>query len=265
MAEVVVPLDGSPLSERALPFAVAMAAGGPVTLVTTKWDHDVVSARDYLEARAAELDIEDLETVVVMDRDPDDAILVTAHRHPGAIICMGTHGRSGLGEEVLGSVAEAVVRRAEPPVMLIGPEAEPRREDASTMLVAVDSAETSRSIILPAAAIAASLDLDLVVVHVGPPPPVPMAADADVPPLTGDGIALEAAADVLATSGLRGDARLVRGPDAARTICELARDVPTTYVVVGTHARHGLARVALGSVAMRVVRHAPCPVLVVRA
>jgi nucleotide-binding universal stress UspA family protein len=50
----------------------------------------------------------------------------------------------------------------------------------------------------------------------------------------------------------------------ARELAQLAADVEADLVVVGTHGRRGLARLALGSVAEAVVRLAPCPVLVVR-
>jgi nucleotide-binding universal stress UspA family protein len=48
-------------------------------------------------------------------------------------------------------------------------------------------------------------------------------------------------------------------------IVALAKDDPAIdLVVMGTHGRTGIKRVLLGSVAEKVVRHAPCPVLVVR-
>jgi nucleotide-binding universal stress UspA family protein len=49
-----------------------------------------------------------------------------------------------------------------------------------------------------------------------------------------------------------------------REIIELARKEKIDVIVMGTHGRTGLAHVFLGSVAERVVRHAPCPVLTVK-
>jgi nucleotide-binding universal stress UspA family protein len=46
-------------------------------------------------------------------------------------------------------------------------------------------------------------------------------------------------------------------------ITRLATEVEATFVVMGTHGRHGVARWLLGSVVEGVVRHAPCPVLVI--
>ena len=48
-------------------------------------------------------------------------------------------------------------------------------------------------------------------------------------------------------------------------ILELARDKKADLIVMGTRGRTGLAHVALGSIAERVVRGAPCPVVTVKA
>jgi nucleotide-binding universal stress UspA family protein len=53
--------------------------------------------------------------------------------------------------------------------------------------------------------------------------------------------------------------------DVAETILETAREQKADLIVMGTHGRHGLAHVLLGSVAERVLRDAPCPVLSARA
>ena len=47
-------------------------------------------------------------------------------------------------------------------------------------------------------------------------------------------------------------------------ICNVAREEAAEYIVIGTHGRSGLERLMLGSVADRVVRTAPCPVITVR-
>jgi nucleotide-binding universal stress UspA family protein len=52
---------------------------------------------------------------------------------------------------------------------------------------------------------------------------------------------------------------------AATEIANAARDWPADLVVIGSHGRGGVKRALMGSVAESVMRHAPCPVLVVRA
>jgi nucleotide-binding universal stress UspA family protein len=58
--------------------------------------------------------------------------------------------------------------------------------------------------------------------------------------------------------------RRIEYGDAAGAITKVAADDAVDLIVVGSHGHTGLARVFLGSVSEHVVRHAPCPVLVVR-
>jgi nucleotide-binding universal stress UspA family protein len=55
---------------------------------------------------------------------------------------------------------------------------------------------------------------------------------------------------------------MVDGYDAADTLAELAGAAPAAVIAVASHGRTGVARAVLGSIAMRTIRHAPCPVLV---
>jgi universal stress protein A len=67
----------------------------------------------------------------------------------------------------------------------------------------------------------------------------------------------------LAAGALRVETQLANG-FAASEICALAERGGFDLIVLGTHGRKGLSRVVLGSVAERVLRTAPCPVLTVR-
>ena len=64
--------------------------------------------------------------------------------------------------------------------------------------------------------------------------------------------------------GLSCELRSVTHPSPAVALCEQASEWKADLCVVGTHGRGGLSRLLLGSVAERVVRHAPCDVLVAR-
>jgi nucleotide-binding universal stress UspA family protein len=52
--------------------------------------------------------------------------------------------------------------------------------------------------------------------------------------------------------------------DVGHTVCRIAGELGVDVIVVGSHGRGGIERILLGSVSEQVVRHAPCPVLVVR-
>lgn len=57
---------------------------------------------------------------------------------------------------------------------------------------------------------------------------------------------------------------IVRVGSPAHTIVGVAREIDADLIVIGTHGRSGFSRVLLGSVAEQVIRHAGCPVFVVR-
>jgi nucleotide-binding universal stress UspA family protein len=59
--------------------------------------------------------------------------------------------------------------------------------------------------------------------------------------------------------------QFIRQGDPGSEIVKAASEWPADLIVIGSHGRRGLTRAALGSVAETVMRHAPCPVLVVRA
>jgi len=67
-----------------------------------------------------------------------------------------------------------------------------------------------------------------------------------------------------AAQELHADERRVEHGDVGPTICQVAEDEQADLVVLGTHDRSRWSRLWFGSVSDHVVRHAPCPVLVVR-
>ena len=58
---------------------------------------------------------------------------------------------------------------------------------------------------------------------------------------------------------------LVLAPSADRGIVDYAKKENVDMIVLSTHGRSGIGRIFIGSVAERVVRHAPCPVLTLRS
>jgi len=59
--------------------------------------------------------------------------------------------------------------------------------------------------------------------------------------------------------------KFIHAGKPASEIVRTAKEWPADIIVIGSHGRHGIQRALLGSVAEAVMRHAPCPVLVIRA
>lgn len=136
LEKVLVPLDGSALAEAALPKAMELAqsSGAKLLLIRAAEAHrlpgvdpteaqiKVVSeAEDYLAQvgdRLAAQGVKDVETAVWYGPAPY-AIVEAAHLNKVDLIAMTTHGRSGLGRLILGSVAESVLRGTTTPILLI--------------------------------------------------------------------------------------------------------------------------------------------------
>jgi nucleotide-binding universal stress UspA family protein len=119
---ICVPLDGSPLAEQALATAQPIAAriGATLLLVCVVTGDDIAEARKYLEGVAQRLraDRFNVQTHVV-EGIPADQIIYVAQTEHADLIVMATHGRTGLRQIWLGSVATKVVHSAELPVLLV--------------------------------------------------------------------------------------------------------------------------------------------------
>lgn len=137
------------------------------------------------------------------------------------------------------------------------------------ILVATDFAESAEQALDYATELARTQAAELVLLHVYvEPPPYPEVASAQVATIYEEQrrwveTALEERGRRARGAGLLARS-LVRTGSPAAVIARTAEEEGADMVVVGTHGRSGLDRLLLGSVAERVVRLAPCPVLVVK-
>ncbi|HEY3820302.1 MAG TPA: universal stress protein [Polyangiaceae bacterium] len=136
------------------------------------------------------------------------------------------------------------------------------------ILVPHDFSETAQSALAFALDLAGKLGAHITLLHVYD---VPAYAYGEGAALTVDFLgrirsAAQTALEVVATRARRPDVEidvLLRQGSAWSEIDACAKESSVDLIVLGTHGRHGLARVLLGSVAEKVVRTAPCPVLTV--
>jgi nucleotide-binding universal stress UspA family protein len=135
-----VPLDGSSLTELALPEALALAklpesrvtllhvippiddviSDGEVITIDQQWENRRIHAMHYLESICARPDLRSVNVAVAVEMGvPAEVILDFARKHKIDRIVMTTHGRTGINRWVYGSVADKVLRAADRTVVLV--------------------------------------------------------------------------------------------------------------------------------------------------
>ena len=282
--DIVFPTDGSASAEYAFAQAVFYAANHGATLhvLSVAYGREngepvVIPAPgaasaaflDRLrEAAVASVGL-DLVQAEVEARSPEDGILAYAERVEADLIVMATHGRRGFDHLLIGSVAEAVVRRSGCPVLTVRPTAKHTEVRAKRILVPVDFSDASYLALAHAVVLARLHGAGLDLVHIVEPPN---------PGIAGAGIGwgedltqrlddARTALHDLTTEVDGGDASIAihafLGPPGLGVI-ESAEHLDADFIVMGTHGRTGVQRFFLGSVAEKVVQLAPCPVFVVK-
>ena len=289
---ILVPLDGSALSERALPVAIHLAqiTNAQVVLVRSAWVHHMTEFDDpEREIKALEEAEHYLNEVkghfddagIVVDTavpfaPPAEGILVEADLRRADLIIMSTHGRSGMGRWVFGSVAEEVLHKSPTPVMLVRAwdthrtaEVEPQ---PSQVLVPLDGSVFAEAVIPYATELAKLLNGTVVLVRVVPMPVVWASPLAGQPYPTLEIVNEEEAEaraylEDLATRVRQEGVRvqtILRVDVVSRAIVEESHLPGLAYVVMATHGRTGLKRALFGSTALEVMHRGTPPLMLVR-
>ena len=294
--QILVPLDGSEQAAAALPHAAMLARALGRALVLLRvvpsagslehmvWptgvavanpaglENAVAAARAYLRACAAEQTTDLPVTVAVRQGDPAAEILAYAGQHPAIdLIVMTTHGRGGVSRWLLGSVAERVLAQVPVPLLLVRIPAAAAAPAYRTILVPLDGSACADLALGQAQLLAQALPAQLLLVTV-------TLAPGDIARLGLDALwalleferqeralraALAAKAHHLRTLGLEVQMTIVAG-DPAAEILALTAQADVDLVVMGTQGRSNWDHFLVGSVALKVVRHATTPVLLVR-
>jgi nucleotide-binding universal stress UspA family protein len=177
------------------------------------------------------------------------------------LVVMGTHGRGFIGHALLGSVAEKVVRTAPCPVLTVrGPQ---RGSAVPQILVALDFQAASDTALTYGRTLARRFGGTLHVLHVmenyflRPTVSDPSTLVWRARNQVSDRLTDKDYADLHATVAVE------VSDEPADAIVDYAVSSAIDLIVIGTHGRTGADRLLMGSVAERVVRTAPCPVLTV--
>ena len=288
MTRILLPTDLSENAEHAMRQAVELAVqlGATIDVVHVVALHsaDPGALKDSLEGYLKKLEdevFEDLssrslkikergvkvEVSVERSVSVSEAIIDKAHSDGAELIVMGTHGRTGFSKLLMGSVAEQVVQHASCDVVIVRNDAKVAESERGfePILVPVDFTDYSRKALDRARTLSSSEGAGVLMQHVVNAPIHPsfyaggITRMFDLDPKLPDRIRekMEAMAD--------GPAELIVSEgNPSEEILKTAQERDVQMIVMGSRGLSGLDHVLLGSVAERVLRKAPVPVLVVR-
>src|ERR1019366_8272916 len=270
LKNVLFATDFSPISEAAFQYAAAIARrfGSKLHAV-----HVVPpDAYKYVPGGAGELpwDLDEMQTKQEM-KHLEDRMGVIPHDATSTtnadMLVVGTHGRTGLGRVLLGSIAESVFRQSACPVLTVGPKVAsdaPRDLEFNRVLFATDFSDESLAAAPYALGIAHEFQARLTLLNAVHLPLEPLEsaqvlrseAEKQLRKLLPADNDLWCTPDFIVTFG-----------DAAQNILKVAKEQQADLIVIGVRGAGGAIRVAThvaDAIAHEVVSHAKCPVLTIR-
>jgi nucleotide-binding universal stress UspA family protein len=285
---ILVPLDGSELAERALPYAgaLAKASGGTIIVMrvvppfrflaenlSDRRTRAMNEAGVYLRAIVARMEANVPIRAETYYDDPATAIATEVHRRPIDVLVMSTLGHTGPRGGIFGGVAEQVFRQMEIPALIVPPECiatwpvgRPRR-----ILVPLDGSDLAAEVLDPAHDLAAVLGAELRLLRVVTPLPVDLVEGSPEPVGVSrrSGVAeatnyLAMTAAGLPTGGPTVMTRVVEGPNPVAAIASVAAEDAIDVIAMATHGRSGVTGWAMASVAAGTIQKATVPILLVR-
>lgn len=289
LQKILVPLDGSKLAERALPYAKAILAGkgGEVVLFTVaslaaagkEPDQPLIPfIGSYLDSIARDLESQKIKVSTAIGQgDAADQIIDHAGAKDIDLIVICTHGYSGVRRWAVGSVAYKVLQGCCNPILLIKSRAlEVSQVQLKKILLPLDGSAFSEAAIPLAEELAAGTRADIILARVSPHPlDVPYTRPIDerswpayLKQLTQE---MEQQAkeyitrieSSFAKKGIKVQPRVFLGKPAEKLL-EIADGEKVDLIVMSTHGHSGVSRWNYGNVAARITQESLQPVLLVR-
>jgi nucleotide-binding universal stress UspA family protein len=262
--EIFACLDGSALAETILPLAqgLAAAAGARLTLLRVVGDQDEITGEgsELLDCARRYRG----QPKFLIAPDPAQAIANEIESRPGALATMTSHGRTAWTEALMGSVALSVIQRSRRPVIIYRSDSTDQESPDSirTIAVALDGRAFSERIIPPAVELAKSIGAKLLLLQVLPAG----FSNSNVPNVpAGDVIESSylrsKAAEIEKAYGIESNWDVLHG-EPGDAISGYVAGISSTLLAMTSHARSGLQKAILGSVAAECIRKSGAPVLI---
>jgi nucleotide-binding universal stress UspA family protein len=228
-------------------------------------------ARELLDAEAEKLRSAGgtLAQAHLVEGGVPEAVVGLAEEIGAGLVVVGSRGRGGIRRALMGSVSDSVVRHAHCPVLVVRDGESERDFLPGRILLAVDGSEEASTAARTAVALAERTGSELHVVHVGEVKPVShpewRGYLARYEKLQEEARRLleEQVDEITSAGGTVSRTHLRMGrPD--EEIVVLGEEIGAGLIATGSRGMGGMRRALMGSASDSVVRHAHCPVLVVR-
>jgi nucleotide-binding universal stress UspA family protein len=231
---------------------------------------------EYMAQIAGRFSSGRVKTKAIIGDDPVGAILAYSLEQGVDLIAMSTHGRSGLGRWVIGSVAYKLIHSTAIPLLLVRPRGDDKApfegKPLNTIVVPLDGSELAEMALAYGEGLARQMGLNISLIRVVSTPVMTYPgteATAYDPKMLAD---IENAAagylqqkqTELGKKGLKIEYKVKVGNPAEHVI-DFAEGHEGTLIVMSTHGRSGIARWILGSVADRILRESHGPILLIRS
>ena len=284
--KLLVPLDGSELAERAIPYAktIARTKGSELILFTVS----IASVEQldrpmkaYLELNVKELQSQGIKaSTAITYGNVADEIIGFAEKSNIDLIIISTHGYSGIKRWVLGSVARNVLYGTCVQVLLIKSKA-PKipRVELKKLLLPLDGSPFSETPIPFIEELTKETEAETVLTVVSEPPLVPSYGDRPINPTwekyrntlwaeTQQQASeyLKRVEAKLKKQGMKVKSQVIPGElgKVAESIMQAAQKENVDLIAMTTHGRSGVSRWVYGGVANRIVEEPLQPVLLIR-
>jgi len=283
---ILVPLDGSELAEKALSYAKSIAKLKKSNLILFAVSLTIfVDRRDrlftsYLETKAKELNAEKIKASTATGYgDVAEEITKYADANKMNMIVMATHGYSGAKQLMFGSISQKVLYSSKIPVLLVKPKSTKTSIEFNKILLPVDGSPFSESTFPYAEELARKNKKELLILHICEPPVVPSYGTRPINATwkkrqdeMWSEIELQATnylkkkTAALKKQGVQADFKVIRAQskEVSQTILKVCKEENVDLIIMATQGRTGVSRWVYGGVANRIVRESTYPVLLIR-
>jgi nucleotide-binding universal stress UspA family protein len=284
--KILVPLDGSELAEKALPYAKTIAKlknsnvilfAVSLTIFVDRRDRLFAS---YVEVNAKELNEEGIKaTAATSYGDVAEEILKYANNNKMDLIVMATHGYAGAKQWMFGSITQKVLYGTGIPVLLIKSKSPQVSVEFNRILLPVDGSPFSESTFPYVEELTKNTNGEILLLHICEPPIVPSYGSRPINPTwkkyrddmwaemeQQSTIYLKKTKAALKKKGIKVKSRIAKAQtgEVAQTIMKISKEENVDLIVIATQGRAGVSRWVYGSVANRIVEEFSQPILLIR-